>query len=65
MVLLGALTTILALAVDPFAQQLVQYEHQPAFQTSNDAFIARADRYSKGGEYTIYTLTGISDEGKL
>ncbi|CAO2657021.1 Nn.00g058240.m01.CDS01 [Neocucurbitaria sp. VM-36] len=53
---LGALVTILALAVDPFSQQLIQ--HGQKLKSSNDASttIARAQRYSSG---TTFVSTGV------
>ncbi|OJD28995.1 uncharacterized protein BKCO1_990001 [Diplodia corticola] len=47
---IGAITTIIALAVDPFAQQLVQYRQELVFTTSPDTTVARAQRYSQGNQ---------------
>ncbi|KAI9894189.1 MAG: hypothetical protein M1814_004043 [Vezdaea aestivalis] len=44
---LGALTIILSLALDPFAQQLVQTEIRMTNSASLKAMIARAPRYSQ------------------
>ena len=45
---LGAIATILSLALDPFAQQLVQTEPRLANTTIWTPTIARTDRYAKG-----------------
>ena len=48
---LGALITIATIAMDPFAQQLIQFEQRVNFFDSNDTSISRGQRYSKGIEY--------------
>jgi hypothetical protein len=45
---LGAVITVLALALDPFAQQLVQYDQHLSNNTDTQTTIALAKRYSKG-----------------
>jgi hypothetical protein len=48
----GALLSVLAVAMDPFAQQLVQYRQELDFvpTTPTKATIARGIRYYKGTE---------------
>jgi hypothetical protein len=48
----GAITTVLALAVDPFTQQLVQYQQRQIPQKHGIAVVPRADRYSRGRFFT-------------
>ena len=56
LVCLGAVITILTLAVDPFAQQLIQYEPRLVYSDGSDqAAIPRAERYSKGDWFYIDT----------
>ena len=45
---LGAIITVLSLALDPFAQQLVQTEPRSANVTIWTPTVARADRYTRG-----------------
>ena len=52
---LGAFITVLAIALDPFAQQLVQFEQHLSNTTDTQTIIARAQRYSKGTEVEIST----------
>ncbi|KAL1635493.1 hypothetical protein SLS58_010189 [Diplodia intermedia] len=47
---IGAITTIIALAVDPFAQQLVHYRQELVFSNNTDTTVARAQRYSQGNQ---------------
>ncbi len=54
MLRLGALTTLLAILIDPFAQQLVQSRQDLEWSTSdNENLVAKAGRYSKGNEFTV------------
>ncbi|KAK0615498.1 hypothetical protein DIS24_g11758 [Lasiodiplodia hormozganensis] len=53
LLLLGALTTIFAIAIDPFTQQLVQFEEKSTEVESFDVTIPRATRYAKGSVYTV------------
>lgn len=55
LLLLGALTTIFAIAIDPFTQQLVQFEEKSTEVESFDVMIPRATRYTKGWVYTDYS----------
>lgn len=51
---LGAAATVIAIAMDPFAQQLVQFEQrsfQDTISNSSSASIPRAQRYSQGTEF--------------
>ncbi|MCJ1438974.1 hypothetical protein MMC27_008364 [Xylographa pallens] len=50
MVWIGALTTLLAMAFDPFIQQLVQFETRLVYDADPKTKIVRAQRYSKGNE---------------
>ena len=50
LVWIGAVTTLLALAFDPFVQQLVQFETRLVYDADPRTTIARAQRYSKGNE---------------
>lgn len=50
---LGALTTVMAIAIDPFSQQLIQYEQRSVKVPTSDASIARAQRYSRGYEFIV------------
>lgn len=45
---IGALVTLLAIAVDPFSQQLVQYSQRLKSSVDGAATIARAQRFSRG-----------------
>ena len=47
---LGAFITVLAIALDPFAQQLVQFEQHLSNAADTQTIVARAQRYSKGTE---------------
>lgn len=52
----GALTTLLSLAIGPFTQQLLQLEQNLIYSPENErATIPRADRYSLGNEYSVAT----------
>jgi hypothetical protein len=53
---IGALTTLLAIAIDPFTQQLVQLEQKLAYSADSQTIITRADRYSKGTENRIQVI---------
>jgi hypothetical protein len=57
---IGAFLTVLAVAMDPFAQQLLRFRPAPDFVSdeSGRTAIARAQRYSKGTERRLQ-LTGI------
>lgn len=62
----GAIVSILAIASDPFVQQLLQYRSALTFGTETaslrNASIARAQRYSKGTEYQLQA-TNIEVDG--
>ncbi|KAB8303098.1 hypothetical protein EYC80_004551 [Monilinia laxa] len=45
---IGAVTTVLALAVDPFTQQLIQYQQRLVPRDNGEANVPRAERYSRG-----------------
>lgn len=49
---LGALLTVVSIAIDPFAQQLLQYRQTTAFirDASGRTAVVRAGRYSRGSE---------------
>ena len=51
---MGAVITVLAIALDPFAQQLVQYEYHSRNTTDPGTVVARAKRYDKGNEYQVF-----------
>ncbi|KAK0639797.1 hypothetical protein B0T16DRAFT_337422 [Cercophora newfieldiana] len=55
MVRFGALLIVVAVAMDPFAQQLLQYQQRTTFinDPDNRTTILRANRYSKGTETRI------------
>ncbi|KAK6600855.1 hypothetical protein H4I95_07837 [Botrytis cinerea] len=57
----GAITTVLALAVDPFTQQLVQYQQRQIPQKHGIAVVPRADRYSRGRFFTAQPAVVSSD----
>jgi hypothetical protein len=46
----GAIATVISLAVDPFAQQLVNYRQKLIFSNDTNTTIARAQRYSQGNQ---------------
>ena len=50
---LGAILTVFAIAMDPFSQQLVQFEPHFDETDSSDVEIARGQRYSKGIEFIV------------
>ncbi|KAK5653985.1 hypothetical protein OQA88_7661 [Cercophora sp. LCS_1] len=56
----GALLTVVSIAIDPFAQQLLQYRQTTSFirDASGRTTIARAGRYSRGSEARL-TLAQI------
>ncbi|KAI9167933.1 hypothetical protein HJFPF1_04074 [Paramyrothecium foliicola] len=60
----GALVTVLAIAIEPFSQQLIQYR-QTFTETSGGA-VPQAVRYSKGAQYgrfmPAYT---VNDQGRV
>jgi hypothetical protein len=60
---MGALAAILSIAVDPFAQQLVQLRQEMRFKEDPTGLtnIPRAHRYSKGSRFDV-SLSGV--EGK-
>jgi hypothetical protein len=48
---IGAAIIIIAVAIDPFSQQLVQYGHDDRFfNEPGRVTVSRAERYSKGTE---------------
>ena len=55
MIRTSALLIVLAVAMDPFAQQLLQYQQTTMFinDSSNRTAILRANRYSKGTEIRV------------
>lgn len=56
MLRLGLVVSLLVLAVDPFAQQLVQFEQRVTNTEAKDGLVnvtvPRAERYARGTEYT-------------
>ncbi|KAF7866825.1 hypothetical protein EAF04_005667 [Stromatinia cepivora] len=59
---IGAVATVLALAVDPFTQQLVQYQQRSVPRDIGEmASVPRADRYSKGRLFNTQ-LTMVSSD---
>jgi hypothetical protein len=50
---IGAILTILSLAIDPFVQQIIGFEVQQVTTPTNVSTIAQAHRYSKGTEVDI------------
>jgi hypothetical protein len=50
---LGALITVLTIAIDPFSQQLLQFRQSVQFvaRSQDEASIPRAERYSRGNEF--------------
>lgn len=62
---LGAFVTILAIAVDPFSQQLVQYQQNIKSSADVSTTIVRAQRFSKGtalvSSVVPVTKTAIAD----
>ena len=44
---------VLSLAIDPFTQQLVQYEQRLVFSESGETTLAYVRRYSKGNEFSM------------
>ncbi|ESZ92361.1 hypothetical protein SBOR_7271 [Sclerotinia borealis F-4128] len=57
---IGAVTTVLALAVDPFTQQLIQYQQRLVPHSDGEASVPRADRYSRGRLFNTQ-LTMVSN----
>ncbi|KAF2103015.1 hypothetical protein NA57DRAFT_16228, partial [Rhizodiscina lignyota] len=58
----GALIVLLSVAVDPFIQQVIQFQTRLVFQDNplkNNATIAQAQRYSKGSEFTIAATSNL------
>jgi len=47
------MATVIALAFDPFVQQLVQYQTNVKYSPDSSTTIARAQRYGKGNEVTV------------
>ncbi|KAK1252177.1 hypothetical protein MKX08_003364 [Trichoderma sp. CBMAI-0020] len=64
LVRLGALATILSLAMDPFSQQLVQL-HKSQVRKIDEASIAYASRYSLGTLVAGLTAYSITDDGHI
>jgi hypothetical protein len=52
-VAIGAVLTILSLAIDPFVQQVISFEDRQVSTTTNFGTIPQARRYSKGTEVDI------------
>lgn len=48
----GALVTVLAIAIEPFSQQLVQYRQ--AFRESDGGSVSQALRYDKGSKTVMF-----------
>jgi hypothetical protein len=48
----GALVTVLAIAIEPFSQQLVQYRQ--AFRESEGGSVSQALRYDKGSKTVMF-----------
>lgn len=49
----GVLITLLAVAIDPFSQQLIQYKQATVFLEDDAVTIPLCQRYSKGSEYKL------------
>ncbi|KAM5346532.1 hypothetical protein ACJ41O_009537 [Fusarium nematophilum] len=66
LVRLGALATILTLAMDPFSQQLVQL-HQSHDRRRDAASIPYASRYSLGSSLLMAGMVGtqVTDDGRI
>ncbi|PON29004.1 hypothetical protein TGAM01_v202112 [Trichoderma gamsii] len=64
LVRLGALATILSLAMDPFSQQLVQL-HNSQDRRVDEASIAYASRYSQGTLVSGLTAFSLTKDGHL
>ncbi|KAF7882674.1 uncharacterized protein EAF02_006037 [Botrytis sinoallii] len=62
---IGAVTTVLALAVDPFTQQLGQYQQRQVPQKHGIADVPRADRYSRGRLFNTQLTMVLSDPPKV
>lgn len=58
---IGALITLLAIAIDPFTQQLIQLEQIMIYTPNTAVVIPRAQRYSQGNEYVV-SLSGAQSE---
>jgi hypothetical protein len=50
---LGATVVLIALAIDPFTQQLIQFNQQTEFIAGASSAIARAQRYSLGNVFVL------------
>ena len=57
----GALVMVVTIALDPFAQQLVQFDQEMRFtaDTAGQAKVPFANRYSKGSVFSL-SLPGIT-----
>ncbi|SPO06761.1 uncharacterized protein DNG_09455 [Cephalotrichum gorgonifer] len=67
LVRLGALITILAIALDPFAQQLVQFGQEMRYTMDNGgaSSLPFATRYSKGNSYSKFHAIQIDENGRM
>lgn len=53
---IGATVVLLAVAVDPFMQQLIQFQSRLQYSNSEDVFLPLATRYSKGSQYITFPI---------
>ncbi len=60
LVWIGAITVIAGIAFDPFTQQLVQYKSSSTHRSSSQAWISRAERYSRGQMINVLSLLDLS-----
>lgn len=52
---MGAIITVLAIALDPLSQQLIQLDQRVTYNQESAVRIVRSNRYSKGTEKLTYT----------
>ncbi|KFY03519.1 hypothetical protein V490_00168 [Pseudogymnoascus sp. VKM F-3557] len=61
---LGALITLLSLAIDPFVQSVIGLEESQVHSLGKSTSISRALRYSKGSMVTIPVATAPGEDGR-
>lgn len=61
MATIGALITIVALAIDPFSQQIVALGQSNIMQSQNPAAVRQVERYSRESRQLSTNVEGLSN----